>query len=167
MNCHERRAAARKSQAKPGARSAETADALYQAAVGHRRAGRSLDAQLSCQQALQIDGTHADSLHLMGLVLLDAGQHDHAVQWIARAVKQTIKAEYLFSLGQALRQQGRRDEALLAFRHALNLEPAHWDAAQQSGALLRESGRLQEALDVLKPCLEARPGSRSDRGDLY
>jgi tetratricopeptide (TPR) repeat protein len=157
MNRHERRAAARKSQAKPGARSAETADALYQTAVGHRCAGRSLEAQSSCQQALEIVGTHADSLHLMGLLLCDAGQHDHAVQWIARAVKQTIKAEYLFSLGQALRQQGRSDEALLAFRHALNLEPAHWDAAQQSGALLRESGRLQEALDVLKPCLEARP----------
>jgi tetratricopeptide (TPR) repeat protein len=155
MNRHERRAAARKSSTKPGG--PETPDVLYQTAVGHRRAGRSIDAQLSCQQALQIDGTHADSLHLMGLLLRDAGQHDHAVQWIARAVKQTIKPEYLFSLGQALRQQGRRDEALLAFRHVLNLAPAHWDAAQESGALLHESGRLQEALDVLKPCLEARP----------
>jgi tetratricopeptide (TPR) repeat protein len=157
MNRHERRAAAQKSQAKPGERGPETPDALYQAALGHRRAGRALDAQASCRRALEIDGTHADGLHLMGLLLLDAGQHDHAVQWIARAVKQTIKPEYLFSLGQALRQQGRRDEALLAFRHALNVEPAHWDAAQESGALLRESGRLQEALEILRPCLEARP----------
>jgi tetratricopeptide (TPR) repeat protein len=157
MNRHQRRAASRQSQTKPGGRHGETPNALYQTAVGHRRAGRSLEAQLSCQQALEIDGGHADSLHLMGLLLLDGGQHDHAVQWIARAVKQTIRPEYLFSLGQALRQQGRRDEALLAFRHVLNLEPAHWDAAQESGTLLHESGRLQEALDVLKPCLEARP----------
>jgi tetratricopeptide (TPR) repeat protein len=157
MNRHERRAASRQSQTKPGGRHGETPDALYQTAAGHRRAGRSLDAQLSCQQALEIDGGHADSLHLMGLLLLDGDQHDHAVQWIARAVKQTIKPEYLFSLGLALRQQGRRDEALLAFRHVLNLEPAHWDAAQESGALLHESGRLQEALDVLTPCLDARP----------
>jgi tetratricopeptide (TPR) repeat protein len=157
MNRHQRRAAARKPQARPGEHSPETPDALYQAALDHRRAGRALDAQANCERSLEIDGTHADSLHLMGLLLLDAGQHDHAVQWIARAVKQTIKPEYLFSLGQALRQQGRRDEALLAFRHVLNLEPAHWDAAQESGVLLRDSGRLQEALDVLKPCLEARP----------
>jgi tetratricopeptide (TPR) repeat protein len=158
MNRHERRAAARKSQATPDSQSVETADALYQVALGHRRAGRSLDAQLSCQRALDIDGAHADSLHLMGLLLLDAGQLDHAVQWIARAVKQTIKPEYLFSLGHALRQQGRRDEALLAFRHVLNLEPTHWDAAQEGGTLLREAGRLAEALEILKPSLEARPG---------
>jgi Flp pilus assembly protein TadD len=57
----------------------------------------------------------------------------------------------------ALRQHGRHGEALLAFQHTLRLEPGHWDAAQQTGALLYQSGRLQDALGYLQPCLELRP----------
>jgi tetratricopeptide (TPR) repeat protein len=158
MNRRERRAAAtRNPRAKSGGRDADTPAALHRAGLGHRRAGRPLDAQLCCQQALATDAGHADSLHLMGLLSFDAGQSDHAVQWIARALKQEIKAEYLFSLGTALGQQGRREEALLAFRHVLGLDPAHWDAAHQCGALLYELGRLQDALGYLEPCLELRP----------
>ena len=158
MNRRERRAAAtRNPRAKSGGRDADTPAALHRAGLGHRRAGRPLDAQLCCQQALATDAGHADSLHLMGLLSFDAGQSDHAVQWIARALKQEVKAEYLFSLGTALRQQGRREEALLAFRHALGLDPAHWDAAHQCGALLYELGQLQDALGYLQPCLELRP----------
>ncbi|HEX3864438.1 MAG TPA: tetratricopeptide repeat-containing glycosyltransferase family protein [Stellaceae bacterium] len=88
---------------------------------------------------------------------LDAGQFDHAVQWIARALKQDARAEFLFSLGTALRRQERHDEALLAFQHTLKLAPGHWDAAQESGALLYRSGRLEEALGYLEPCLQRRP----------
>ena len=158
MNRRERRAAAtRNPRAKSGGRDADTPAALHRAGLGHRRAGRPLEAQLCCQQALATDAGHADSLHLMGLLSFDAGQSDHAVQWIARALKQEIKAEYLFSLGTALGQQGRREEALLAFRHVLGLDPAHWDAAHQCGALLYELGQLQDALGYLEPCLELRP----------
>ncbi len=158
MNRRERRAAAaRNPRAKSGGRDADTPAALHRAGLGHRHAGRPLDAQLCCQQALATDAGHADSLHLMGLLSFDAGQSDHAVQWIARALKQEVKAEYLFSLGTALGQQGRREEALLAFRHVLGLEPAHWDAAHQCGALLYELGQLQDALGYLEPCLELRP----------
>jgi len=157
MNRHERRAAARKSEAKPGGRDAATPAALHEAGLGHRRAGRPLDAQLCCQQALAIDAAHADSQHLMGLLSFDAGQYDHAVQWIARALKQDVRPEYLFSLGTALKQQGRRDEAVLAFQHVLGLEPGHCDAAHECGALLYERGRLSDALGYLEPCLELRP----------
>jgi tetratricopeptide (TPR) repeat protein len=158
MNRRERRAAAaRNPHARPGARDANTPAALHKAGLGHRRAGRPLDAQLCCQQALATDAGHADSLHLMGLLSLDAGQYDHAVQWIARALKQDVRPEYLFNLGTALEQLGRREEALLAFQHALGLDPTHWDATHQCGALLYELGRLPDALGYLEPCLEQRP----------
>src|SRR5574337_1025834 len=81
---------------------ASTAAALYQAGLQHLRAGRNLDAQLCCQQSLAIDQNHADTLHLMGLLCLDAQQHDHAVEWVARAIRQDAKAEYLTSLGTTL-----------------------------------------------------------------
>ena len=158
MNRRERRAAAAQNpRAKPGGRDTDAPAALHKAGLGHRSAGRPLDAQLCCQQALATEPDHADSLHLMGLLSLDAGQHDHAVQWIARALKQDVRPEYLFSLGTALKQQGRRDEALLAFQHACGLDPGYWDAAHECGALLYQSGRLPDALSYLSRCLEQRP----------
>ena len=158
MNRRERRAAAAQNpRAKPGGRDTDAPAALHKAGLGHRSAGRPLDAQLCCQQALATDADHADSLHLMGLLSLDAGQHDHAVQWIARALKQDVRPEFLFSLGTALKQQGRRDEALLAFQHACGLDPGYWDAAHECGALLYQSGRLPDALSYLSRCLEQRP----------
>ena len=55
-------------------------------------------------------------LHLMGLLSLQAKQYDLAVEWIARAIRQDPKPEYLASLGTALQQQGRHEEALQGLR---------------------------------------------------
>ena len=44
--------------------------ALCEAAVSHMRAGRHLEAQLCCEQALALDGDHADTLHLLRCLAL-------------------------------------------------------------------------------------------------
>jgi tetratricopeptide (TPR) repeat protein len=49
--------------------------------------GRYRDARLCRQQALAADPNHADTLHLMGLLSLQAKQYNHAVEWIARAIQ--------------------------------------------------------------------------------
>src|SRR5579871_5397928 len=90
--------------------SSQAADAVaaaYQAGLRHMRAGQYLDAQICCNQALAIDPGHAETLHLMGLLSLQSEQFDHAVEWISQALRQEPRAEYLYSLGMALRQQGR------------------------------------------------------------
>jgi Tfp pilus assembly protein PilF len=88
MNRRERRAAGQKSKetSKATVGSAGSPATLSQAGMQHLQAGRQLDAQLCCQQALAIDPNHADTLHLMGLLSLQAEQSDLAVEWIAHAV---------------------------------------------------------------------------------
>src|ERR1700759_4398935 len=105
------------------AQATDMAAAACKTGLRHMRAGQYLDAQICCQQALAIDPGHAETLHLMGLLSLQAGQFDHAVEWISRALRQAPKAEYLYSLGTALRQQGRLDDALLAFDKAVQFKP--------------------------------------------
>src|SRR5579872_6442201 len=95
MNRRERRAAAKGSRIAQGMPTEDTPSALYEAGLQHFFAGRQLDAQMCCQKALVLDAEHADTLHLSGLICLRAGQYDHAVQWILRAVKQQPKADYL------------------------------------------------------------------------
>ncbi len=78
--------------------------AFYEAGLRHRRAGRPLDAQNCCQQALELDPGHADSLHLIGLLCLDAQQHDHALEWSAAPIRRHPKPEFLASLGTILQR---------------------------------------------------------------
>ncbi len=136
---------------------ANTPAALYQAGLHHLRAGRNLDAQLCCQQSLAIDSDHADTLHLMGLVCLDANQHDHSVEWIARAIRQDAKAEYLTSLGTALQQQGRHEEALKAFDKAVQLKPDVGELWKNLGNVLLDLKRPDDALLSFQHALKLTP----------
>src|ERR1700742_3386926 len=106
---------------------APTPDALHETGLGHLRAGRILDAQVCCQQALAIDAHHADTLHLLGLLSLQTDQYDNAIEWISRAVQQAPKPGFLTDLGNVLLKQGRNAEAISVFDKLVQLHPG--DAA--------------------------------------
>ena len=157
MNRRDRRAGAQKRQANSNGPGATTPAALYQAGLGHMRAGRYLDAQLCCQQALATDGNHAESLHLMGVLSVQAEQYDHAVDWIVRAIRQAPKAEYLLSLGISLQKLGRLDEALKALDKAAQLKPDDTDVWINLGNVLAELERPGDALLAFQHVLKLDP----------
>src|SRR6185312_13864739 len=121
------------------------------------REGRALEAQLCCQQALATDPHHADSLHLMGLLALQARQYDHAIEWIARANQHDIKADYLLSLGTALEQQGLCREALKAFDRAVQLKPDDAELWASRGSALTKLEQPADALACHQRVLEIEP----------
>jgi tetratricopeptide (TPR) repeat protein len=136
---------------------APTAAAGYEAGLRHMRAGQYLDAQLCCQQVLALDPGHADALHLMGLLCLNSAQFDHAVEWVARALRQDPKPEYLYSLGTALRQQGQFDDALKAFDKAIQLKPDKAELWVGLGTALIDLVRRDEALLAFQHALKLNP----------
>jgi len=131
---------------------------LYQAGLAHMQAGRNLEAQLCCQRALAADPDHMDSLHLMGLLSLQAQQYDHAIEWIARANQQDVKADYLFGLATALAQQGRHQQAFKAFDRAVEIRPDDADLWLSRGDALANLGKPVEALSSYQRALELNPG---------
>jgi tetratricopeptide (TPR) repeat protein len=133
----------------PSANDTLTPSALHEAGAQHMQAGRALDAQLCCRQALAIDPHHTDSLHLMGLIALQARHYDHAIAWIARANQQDVTADYLFSLGTALTQQGLLQEACKAFDRAVELRPGDAEAWASRASL---AATLNQPADVLRCC---------------
>jgi tetratricopeptide (TPR) repeat protein len=157
MNRRDRRAGAQKRQANPNGPGASTPAVLYQAGIGHMRAGRYLDAQICCQQALATDGNHAESLHLMGLLSVRAEQYDHAVDWIVRAVRQQPRAEYLASLGTALQKLGRLEEALKALDKAVQLKPEDAELWMDLGNVLVDLERPADALLTFQHVLQLNP----------
>jgi tetratricopeptide (TPR) repeat protein len=121
------------------------------------RAGRYLDAQMCCQQALATDPNDAEALHLMGLLSHHTKQYDHALEWIARAIRQDPKPAYLSSLGTTLRHQGRREEALMAFDKAVQLKPDDAELWTNLGNVLVELERLDDALLSYQRALKLNP----------
>src|ERR1700751_2854078 len=117
-----------------------TAAVLHAAGLNHLAAGRHLEVQICCQQALALDPDHADSMHLMGLLSLESRQYDHAVEWLSRAIRGDPRPQYLAPLGRPLRQAGRLEDALGVFDKAIQLTP---DDAE----LWRHLGGVLAALD--------------------
>jgi tetratricopeptide (TPR) repeat protein/ADP-heptose:LPS heptosyltransferase len=157
MNRRERRATGPKSKQASIRSGAATPAALVEAGRRHLQAGRHLDAQLCCQQAIAADPDHADSLHLMGLLSLQAKHHDHAIEWAARAIRIEPRADYISTLGTALLGAGRLEEALRAFDKAVSLEPADAEHWKKLGAVLIDLDRPDEALLSLRHALDLRP----------
>jgi tetratricopeptide (TPR) repeat protein len=122
------------------------------------RAGRYLDAQLCCEQALAADSSHADSLHLMGLLSCEAQQYELAVEWMARAIREAPRAEYLSSLGTTLQRQGRLDEALKALDKAVQLKPDDAGLWIHLGHVLVDLERPADALLTYQHVLTLNPG---------
>jgi tetratricopeptide (TPR) repeat protein len=165
MNRRERRAASKKSDKNSGensetARKASMPGApatLCEAGLDHFRAGRHLDAQLCCQQALELNPDHGDSLHLMGLLSLHARQYDHALEWISRAIRQDPRPDYIASLGATLHQQGRHEEALKAYDKAIQLRPDDAGLWHHLGNILLKLERLDHALSGFQHVLKLDP----------
>src|SRR5262249_12219575 len=146
MNRRERRANGKSSRTDKGKPRAQTPAALYETGLEHLRAGRPLEAQVACQQALAIDAGHADSLHLMGQLSLQLKQYDHAVEWLSRAILQDPRTDHLSTLGIALKQTGRLDDALHVFDTAVQLEPDDAELWMHRGGVLVALDQPADAL---------------------
>lgn len=119
--------------------------------------GRFLEAQQCCRQALAIDAGHADTLHLMGLLAFQAEQYDHAVEWMARAIRSDPKPDYLLNLGTTLTRQGRHEEALKTFDKAIQLQPENAELWTKLGGALAELTRPGDALLSFQQALKLNP----------
>ena len=134
-----------------------TPEALCADGYRLRAAGRPLDAAQCCQQALSIDPNYADAMHLMGLLSFDGGQYDHALEWLARAIRQAPKAEYLKHLGAVLQHVKRHDEALKAFDKAVQFQPDSAELWCCLGGALLQLGRDDDALLSYQHALKLHP----------
>src|SRR5688572_14601375 len=93
-------------------------------AVEHHEKGRLADAEQIYRQILAIDPQDADALHLLGVIGLQVGQHEVAVECIRRAIALDPSHSTMHvNLGTCLQAQGKLEEAIGAFRRAVELEP--------------------------------------------
>ena len=160
MNRRERRAAGKALKAAPAKAVGPDVEALYEAGLAHLRAGRTLDAQVCGAQALTADPEHADSLHLMSLITIDAQHFDLAAEWARRAVAQDPKPQYLFTLGSVLRQQRCFEDALAIFEQALQIRPDAGELWRHYANVMVDLNRTDGAIAAFRQVLKLSPRDR-------
>jgi tetratricopeptide (TPR) repeat protein len=156
MNRHQRRTAAKSAKIAPGPR-ATTPAALCELGFSLLQAGQVAEAEGCSRQALTQQPDHANALHLMGIVAFHKQQYDHAVEWIAGAIRQVPKPEYLLSLGNALQELGRLDEALKAYDRGVMFEPEDAELWKRMGNVLIKLERSDEAVLSFQHALKLNP----------
>jgi tetratricopeptide (TPR) repeat protein len=108
--------------------------------------------------ALDRNPDDADTLFLLGLAYSGKGLCGEAVSALTRVTElmPTFPGAYL-QLGACQRKLGDSTKALAAYDKHLELEPGHADSAYNSGLILFENDRIEEALARFQAGLAARP----------
>jgi tetratricopeptide (TPR) repeat protein len=150
MNRKERRATA------PGP--AASPQAMLSEAIEYHRAGNLAKAERLYRQILAVDPSHADSLHLLGVIAHQRARDDLAMDLIGQAIALNPgEAMYHTNLGSVLRRLGRLEDSAARYREALRLNPAYLEAHNSLGLTLKDLGRPAEAAACYREAIRLRP----------
>jgi tetratricopeptide (TPR) repeat protein len=101
---------------------------------------------------------HAGALHLLGLALLIQKRHREAVGPLAEAARDTANPLLETHYALALRDVGRRDEAIDWLMRAMSRRPVFAPAFHELGLIFCGLRRYDDAETVLKQGIELAPG---------
>src|ERR1700689_386813 len=100
-------------------------DQAIQIATRKSQAGRLADAEAICRQILLQDANQVDAINLLGIIAVQSGHVDAALDLIGRAIQ--LKPDYADAhnnLGNILKAKGQVDAAIASFQRAIQLKPA-------------------------------------------
>jgi tetratricopeptide (TPR) repeat protein len=135
-----------------------TLSQTLQSALQFHQSGNLQQAELLYRQILQSNPLHFDALHLLGVIALQLGRHELAIEQIRTALRaRPNHAEAHNNLGSALAAIGQLPEAVACFRQAVLLKPDNAEAHNNLGNALRQQGKPAEAMASLQQALRLRP----------
>jgi tetratricopeptide (TPR) repeat protein len=141
-------------------------EALGQA-LQHHRAGQLPQAEQLYRRILQADPRHADALHLLGVLISQAGRDDLAIDYIqqALAIKPHVAA-FHNNLGFSLQALGRLEEAELHYREAIALDPNFSGAHNNLGNVHRAHGNTEAAARCYRQAVALAPDYAEAQNNL-
>ncbi|MGA2229619.1 MAG: tetratricopeptide repeat protein [Tepidisphaeraceae bacterium] len=131
-----------------------TVQEAFNAAVGHHNARRFHEAEVIYRQILSQQANHHPSLHLLGTLGHQVGQHAQAMELITKAISLSPnQPEYYASLGAVLADSGKPDQAISAYRHAIALKPTLVGAYNNLGNVLASTGQHDAAIQCYRQAM--------------
>jgi tetratricopeptide (TPR) repeat protein/SAM-dependent methyltransferase len=135
---------------------------LFARAVRHHQAGQLLEAESLYRRVLASDGSHFGSLQNLGIIALQRGQPQAAIEVLGRAIAADDRVpDCHYNMAFALQALGRLDDAIGYYQQAIRLKPDYVEAHTNLGNVLKELGRLSDAVasyervTAMKPDAEA------------
>jgi len=134
-----------------------SAEAYYELGLERQRKGDREEARRFFTWALERDPAFAQAYASRGSVALAEGDLDGALRDAEAALDIEPLAGAYVIRGEVLRQWGRSGRALEAYRRAVAMDPALWDATFQSRwEAAREQGAVDEMKDLASGFAERR-----------
>ncbi len=97
-------------------------------------------------QAVVLDEDLAVARNNLGVVLIELGHADKALDWLEQAARlNPARAEVFTNLGNAYRANNEPVQAAAAYQRAIDLDAAHVEARSQWAGLAFDAGRLADA----------------------
>jgi tetratricopeptide (TPR) repeat protein len=130
----------------------------------YRRSDRSEEAEKAFRQAIILNPQLVKACYALAQLLQAEGrteQANHFFQQVNRLKEnqgQLEQAERMNAAGVELMNAGKLDEALVAFRKALDSCPSLAVAAYNQGVVLARQSRIQEAIESFRTAIQERPG---------
>jgi predicted O-linked N-acetylglucosamine transferase (SPINDLY family) len=133
-------------------------DDLYRAAIRLHQQGRGSDAAAIYDRILSERPQHAGALHLKGVLAIQAGDYERAIDLIEQSV--AIDPSHglaLANLGVAYRTLNRFEEAIPLLRRALEIDPNSPLVLANLGQALSRAGFVAESVVYSRRALEMQP----------
>lgn len=103
------------------------------------------------------DPDNAPALHLLGVLVMQAGQLEPGLEFVRRSLAVLPDfAPAQENLGKGLEQLGRKEEALAAYDRLVKLAPGHAEGYAHRGRVLESLTRYNEALKDIDKALSLR-----------
>jgi predicted O-linked N-acetylglucosamine transferase (SPINDLY family) len=137
-----------------------TADEAIDQAIQAHQAGRAVEADALCRQALALEAEHPEALYFLGVLASERGDLNAAGELLERAIAADDQMpESHYALGRLRQVQGRHGEAERHYRAAAALDDALADPHERLGELMAAQGRWADAESSLRRAAALNPNS--------
>lgn len=121
--------------------------------------GDEVKAEALFRRAIELNPRHAQAHNNLGVSLAGLGRYQEAVEVYRKAAELSPgTGEFNYNLGNALCKMGENDAAIEAYYAATRATPDHFGSWQGLARILRQAGRVDEAVQVFDNLIELRPG---------
>jgi Flp pilus assembly protein TadD len=129
-------------------------------------AGRLAEAEQVYRQVIAGAPRHADALHALGALALQAGRPAVAETLLAQAIGLKPAADFQLTRAHVLLALGRPADAAETVRQVLRARPQSAEAHQVLGHALSDDGQPEDAIDAYRAALRLKPGLPDIRNNL-